>query len=83
MWVVRDNSGISPHPASPLYLEAASHRLEDEGGAAERTQEPCRMTTEATALGSSCSHVSHGVSLGEGDPEAAQSWLLQDLTFLL
>lgn len=63
VWVARDNSGISPHPTSPLYLEAASWGPEDEGGASERTQEPCRMTTEATALGSRCSHVCRGVSL--------------------
>lgn len=66
MWVVRGNSGISAHPASLLFLEAASPGPEDEGGAPDRTQEPCRMTTEATALESGRSHVPHGVLWGQG-----------------
>lgn len=38
-------------PPSALCLEAASWGLEDEGGAAQRVQEPWRMPTEATAVG--------------------------------
>lgn len=66
MWVVRDNSGISAHPASLVFLEDASWGLEDEGGATDRTQESCRMTTEATALESGSSLVPHGVLWRQG-----------------